>query len=541
MAEDVDESAIGPLRAKWQGFVARAAPHWVLLPGLLLGLVLRLWHLLPTFLYGDEAEYAAVASSLAHDPRALQYPPIEGFGPVPFVSQPPFLLYTFAAAIKLTGSEVAGPLLVSALLGTATIAVVYALGVLVRDRWLGGLAAVFLAVLPFHVAVSRSGQLDAGFTFLFSLSLLLFLLWLRRPTLGTALATGCAVAATALAKLPGILVLVPIIAVLATRAMRDRKTARLDRDLRRREAARARLRATGWHVLAAALPLAVLTLGYLLHLWLLHATADFAAKLGWQAHRVQGATSGNLQRGWDWYFTAPDVGLLAQWGVALAGLALFGWAMALRDLRDPARRWTMMTLLIWPVVVLLFLIASQRKEWFYALPLSPAGVLLATWPVHAGARKAWLLSRPTPGDPWWKTPGAVLAVVGFAALAAFAPLHFSLQQRVGGDDYGYGVREAAAWIEGQDPAAAQVGTTLGRFSLHLYNGHPTYHYYVNHTWMDQQVEEGALRYVVLDPYLDLTFEQDWMRGFVADHNGTLVQSFDNHHGRQVDVYQLASA
>lgn len=517
---------------------ARAAPHWPLLPGLVLGFLLRFWGLLPAFLYGDEAEYATVARSLADDPRALQYPPLEGFGPVPFVSQPPFLLYAFAAFTKLTGSEVAGPLVVSALLGTATIAIVYALGVLVRDRWLGGVAAGFLAVLPFHVAVSRSAQLDAGFTFLFSLSLLLFLMYLRRPTLGMALGTGGAVAATALAKLPGILVLVPMLVVLAVRALEDRRQARFDRDLRRRVAAQQQLRLTGLHVLAAALPVAVLSLGYLLHLWLLRATSDFAMKLGWQAGRVQGTTAGNIPRGWDWYFVDPQVGLLEQWGFALAMLALVGWLMAMRDLRDPRRRWVMLTLVVWPLVILAFLIASQRKEWFYALPLSPPGVLLATWPVHAAARKAWQFSRPVPGEPWWKTPGAVLAVVGLAAVAAFAPLNFALQQKIGGRDYGYGLREAAHWIEGEDPAAAQLGTTLGRFSLHFYNEQPTYHYYVNHTWLDGQVDAGRLRYVVIDPYLDLGFEQEWLRSFVAQHNGTLAESFDNGRGRFVEVYQL---
>ncbi|HUR25071.1 MAG TPA: glycosyltransferase family 39 protein [Candidatus Thermoplasmatota archaeon] len=532
MAGDVDLRAVA-LRLR-----ARAAPHWPLLPGLVLGFLLRFWGLLPAFLYGDEAEYATVARSLAHDPRALQYPPLEGFGIVPFVSQPPFLLYTYAAFTKLTGSEVAGPLVVSALLGTATIAIVYALGVLVRDRWLGGLAAGFLAVLPFHVAVSRSAQLDAGFTFLFSLSLLLFLMYVRRPSLGRALGTGGAVAATALAKLPGILVLFPMGVVLAVRALEMRRQARVDRDLRRRLAGQQALRQTGLHVLAAALPVALLTLGYLLHLWLLHATSDFATKIGWQAGRVHGSSSGNIPRGWDWYFTDPQVGLLEQWGLVLVGLALVGWLMALRDLRDPRRRWLMLTLVLWPAVILAFLVASSRKEWFYALPLSPPGVLLATWPVHAAARKAWQFSRPTPGEPWWQTPGAVLAVVGLAAMAAFAPLNFALQQKIGGRDYGYGLREAAAWIDGEDPAAAQLGTTLGRFSLHFYNDHPTYHYYVNHTWLDQQVAAGHLRYVVVDPYLDLEFEQQWLETFVQAHKGTLAKSFDNGRGRQVDVYKL---
>jgi hypothetical protein len=525
------------LRDRLRSFAAWASPHWPLLPGLLVGLALRFMGLFPAFLYGDEAEYATVARSLAEDPRAPQYPQLEGFGAAPFVSQPPLLLYTFAAFVKLTGSAVAGPLVASALFGTATIAVVYALGVLVRDRWLGGLAAGFLAILPFHVAVSRSAQLDAGFTFLFSLSLLLFVLWLRRPSLRLALGTGFAIAATALAKLPGILVVVPMAAVLGARAYQDWSEAKRSPDLRRRLAARQRRRQDGLHLLAASLPLAALAFVYLLQLWLLHATVDWLSKLGWQANRVQGLSTGNVPRGWDWYFTS-ELGLLVQWGLALAGLALVGWAMAWRDLRDPSRRWLMLTLILWPVVILLFLVASQRKEWFYALPLSPPGVLLATWPVHAAARKAWRLSRPLPGQPWWRTPGAVLAVVGLAAVAAFAPLHFSLQQGIGGKDYGYGLREAAEWIEGQDPGAAQVGTTLGRFSLHFYNGQPTYHYYVNHTWLDGQVEAGRLRYVVVDPYLNLTYEQEWMQGFVARHNGTLVQAFDNGRGRQVDVYRL---
>lgn len=510
--------------ASLERWLDRARPHWPLLPGLLVGATLRLWGLLPAFLYGDEAEYAEVARGLASDPRALAYPPLEGFAPTPFVSQPPALLYAFAAMVRVTGSAVAGPLVVSVLFGIATLVAVYAIGVLLRDRWLGGLAAGFLAVLPFHVAVSRSGQLDSGFTFLFTLSILLFLLWLRRPTLGRSLGVGGAVALTAMAKLPGILVLVPLLAVLAARAASD---LRLGKD---------QFRTTGLHLLVAGLPLAVLTLLYVGQLWLLHATADWMQKLGWQAGRVQGS-AGTVERGWEWYFTS-NVGLAVQWGWVLMALALVGLAVAVAGMRDPSRRWALLALVVWPLTVLGFLLASERKEWFYALPLSPPAVLLAALPVHAAARKAHAASRPRPGQEWWRTPGAVLCVVGLAAVAAFSPLQFTLQRRVGGADYGYGLREAAAWIDAQDPSAGQVGTTLGRFSLHFYNGHPTYHYYVNHTWLDGQAAAGKVRYVVRDPYLNLTYERLWLASFVAAHNGTLAQSFDNGHGRQVDVYRL---
>jgi len=523
-----------PAARAWFAQLGRLAPHWPLLPGLLVGAVLRFGGLLPAFVYGDEAEYAEAARTLSLHPFTLQYPAIEGFGPTPFVSQPPLLLYMFAAADRVTGSAVAGPLLVSALLGTLTIGLVYGIGAMARDRWLGGLAALFLAVLPFHVSVSRHGQLDAGFTFFFTLTVFLFLRWLRQPTLGLSLGVGTAAAATALAKLPGILVLAPLLLVVAARAVPD---LRVRGDLRADAAARERLRRTGLHLLAAGLPIALAVLAYLVHLWLLHSTLDLAQKLGWQASRVGGGVASS--RGWDWYFTS-DLGLVQQWGWALVGLALVGLGMVAAGLRDPRVRWVRLTLLLWPVTVLAFLIVAARKEWFYAMPLTPAAVLLAAWPVHAAAVQAWRRSKPAPGQVWWRTPGAVLAVAGLTAVGLFAPMQSTLAKRIGGSDYGYGLEQAADWIHAQDPQAAQVGTTLGRFSLHFYNGQPTYHYYVNHTWLDEQVQQGHVRYVVTDPYLAEPYDKAWIDGFVAAHNGTIVKAFDNGRGLRVEVFRLGA-
>ena len=94
--------------------MARLQPHWPLLVGLLVGAYFRFWGLVPTFLHGDEAEYAIVASYLSDDGRNLAHPRIEGFGPTPFVSQPPFVLYLFAFASHLTGDMANGAVLVSA-------------------------------------------------------------------------------------------------------------------------------------------------------------------------------------------------------------------------------------------------------------------------------------------------------------------------------------------------------------------------------------------------------------------------------------------
>jgi hypothetical protein len=201
-----------------------------------------------------------------------------------------------------------------------------------------------------------------------------------------------------------------------------------------------------------------------------------------------------------------------------------------------------LALLAWPLAILTFLLASSRKEWFYAMPLSPTLVLLAAWAVHAAAKWAWSASKPLPGQQWWQTPGAIIAVVGLTVVAGIAPLKLTLERKIGGQDtdYGAGLREAATWIHAQDPNAAQVGTTLGRFSLSFYNGQPTYHYFVNHTWLDGQADAGAVKYVVIDPYLNLTYERSWLDDFVGRHNGTLATHFDSH-GRMVEVFALQRA
>lgn len=508
-------------------------PHWPLLPGLLLGAFLRLRDL-PDYLYGDEAEYALVAQTLAQHPWRLLYPALEGFGPQPFVSQPPALLHLFGWA-GLVAGDVQGPLLVSALLGTATIATVYGIGLVLKDRWMGGAAAAILALLPYHIAVSRMAHLDAGFTFFATLTLLGFLLWLRDARPRWALLTGIAAASTAFSKLPGVLILIAVVVVLVGRSLAD---VRRRRHPIMGEAARARLRRDGKLTLLAAFPVCVATLLYIGQLWALHATKDLVTKLGWQAGRVSGNVPGAVERDWSWYFTA-DVGLWTQWGYGLAFLAAAGAFLVLVDaMRHPATRPGRFALLLWPIPLLAFLLLSARKEWFYAMPLAPIVVLWAAWTLHAAARAAWVASRPPADQPWWRTPGSLAAVAGLIAVVV-VPILPTVDERLGRDGYGAGLREAALFIDAEDPEAAQVGTMLGRFSLNFYNGHDTYHYYVNHTWLDRQVAQGRLRYAVLDPYLNVSYENEWLLGFVASHNGTRVATFDNGYGRSVDVYRLA--
>jgi hypothetical protein len=103
--------------------------------------------------------------------------------------------------------------------------------------------------------------------------------------------------------------------------------------------------------------------------------------------------------------------------------------------------------------------------------------------------------------------------------------------------FGYGTREAAQWIHEHDPEAAQYGTLLGRFALHWYNEQPSYHWYVDHTQIANAINEGELKYIVYDEYLQLRSDEEFMRQLINTHNGQLVAEFAAGWGR-VQVFEL---
>lgn len=516
--------------------------HWPLFVVLLVAGILRFWSLWPAPLYGDDAEYVTVAYYLMQDPIRLQYPDLEGLGPQPFVSQPPLLLYLFAAMGSFVGDAATGALLVSAILGTATCGLLYALGVVCHGRASGAAAGMILALIPIHVDLSRRAFLDAGLVFFMTLTMLLFLLWLQRRSLGFAFGTGVAASCAVFAKLPGFLVLVPLAAGLALEArlvlmgIRDPVT----RPSLRQEA----IRLQG-HMLAALAPLALLTILYGALLIHLQATKNLFEKLGWQFGRVApGGTSssaGVAGRPWDWYLTDAQYGIPSQLGffLTLACLAGFVVLFHVRLLRvEHAARFA---LLVWPSVVVLFFTLAQRKEWFYILPAAPPLALLCGLAIG-------ILASRVEGIPWpdhWNLHRARSALgVGAAFVLLALPLAppgaasihaLSPEYRA----YGSGYEEAAHWIHEQDPEAAQLGSVLGRFSLHHYNGHRTYHYYVNHTYLESQIRSGGLRFVVIDDYLPLDAERRWAAELVQRHEARNVWTYEaGDHRTHLWVYDL---
>src|SRR3989344_1760646 len=134
---------------------------WVLAAILVLGLVLRLWALdkFPSGFSADEASYGYNAYSLLKTGRdewgepwyQLIYTNLRSFGDARFP------LYSFLAipSIKLLGLNEFAVRLPNAILGTLAIAAVYLLAKKLINWQTGQLAALLLAISPWHVSLSR--------------------------------------------------------------------------------------------------------------------------------------------------------------------------------------------------------------------------------------------------------------------------------------------------------------------------------------------------------------------------------------------------
>jgi 4-amino-4-deoxy-L-arabinose transferase-like glycosyltransferase len=510
--------------APGMGWRAWALHHAWVLPIVMVAAWLRFAGTSSHFLYGDEAEYAIVARYLSRDPLYLAYPAIEGLGATPFVSQPPLLLYLEALSIRILGPTDFAALLPSLVLGTATVVALYALGHRLGGRFLGLSAAAVLAVLPFDIQITRKAMLDAGYTFFLVLAAYFLVAWVQERRRRYAVGTGVAVACAALSKLPGMLagpaVLLVFLYVLAVAlARRDAKQAK-------ELAIQAGL---------GAAPIAVAAALYVALLWYLSALQNLWVKLLWQLGRVDVAHAqvqevGAVARPPSFYFTDPQFSFGALFGGTLLLLALLGALVAVgRFARRPVGEAAHLAPLVLGAVLLGFFLYSQRKEGFYLLPFAPLVALYVGY-LADGARRALAAGgRRVPSFAPHAALAATAVAVLLVALPAYAAAQTSLNKYAAGNDqekyFGSGTREAAAWVHARDPNAAMYGTVLGRFSLYWYTEQTTYHWYVDHTYLDQQIQSGKLKYVVYDEYLGQSFDTAYMQEIIQRYHGEVVANF----------------
>jgi dolichyl-phosphate-mannose-protein mannosyltransferase len=143
---------------------ARSVP--IILAGALVGGAgLRFWHINSAGFNSDEAVYAGQAAALAGDPQLSKFFPI-------FRAHPMLFQFLLSIMYRVNVSDVGARTLI-VLIGLVTIFLVYKVGALLYGPMVGAIAALLMAVMPYHVVVTRQVLLDGPLTLCTTLTLYL--------------------------------------------------------------------------------------------------------------------------------------------------------------------------------------------------------------------------------------------------------------------------------------------------------------------------------------------------------------------------------
>ena len=324
--------------------------------------------------------------------------------------------------------------LVTALFGTATLAILYMSGRLAYGRVAGILAAGVLAVDLLHVRDSHWVTTDVPLTFLITLATFLALRYWRDGRLVDAGAAGLVAGLATSMKYPGGLAFLGLLAAHAAR----RPTSPAWRRLAGRDTLAAAGLAIGGFVLGtpfALLTPAAFTRGVLDEVREVH-TVQFGNEADAPGYLFHLAYSLPEAMGWPLYL------------LAVVGL---GWAFVRRGAREAI-------LLAFALPYLLVIVSWSSRFERYAIPLLPCLSLLAAVALVRGV--AWTSERmrfaPGPG------PGIALAGAAVILLAPGLARVISYHRLLAQPD----TRELGSdWIERQVPPGARIA--LEPYSLML--------------------------------------------------------------------------
>ncbi|AWT46424.1 MULTISPECIES: ArnT family glycosyltransferase [Streptomyces] len=381
---------------------------------LLLAAGLRLWRLTATGFNSDEAVYTGTAASLAGDEQLGALFPVFRAHPVLFQS-------LLSLALRIHGGDGTARA-VPALLGVATVAVTYALGRRLYGRAAGLVAALLLAVMPYHVVVSRQVLLDGPMTLCATGTLYCVVRYAESPAPRWLMAAGGTLGLTVLAKETSLVLLGSLYAFFAlTPAVRTRGRA----------------------LLPALAALAVVAL----------------------AHPLSQAVSGHAQAGgsyllWQMFRRAnhPYDFYVREVPWSMGPLAVLAAGAGLVWLRRE-NTWRERLLVCWVAVPALFFTVWPVKGFQYLLPAAPVCAVLA-------ARTLTGLPRTLRAPAQASRAGAVrraVAVVAVAVVAvslavpAWARIPPQTSTRFLAGTGGLpGGREAGLWVRAHAPDGARL-------------------------------------------------------------------------------------
>jgi len=128
------------------------------------GAILRMWQINGLGFNSDEAVYAGQGAAIAADPTLKEIFPI-------FRAHPLLFQFVLALGFRFSGVSDLFGRMTSVVFGLATIYLIYQLGALLYGRQAGLLAALFVALMPYHVVVTRQVLLDGPMVLFATLAL----------------------------------------------------------------------------------------------------------------------------------------------------------------------------------------------------------------------------------------------------------------------------------------------------------------------------------------------------------------------------------
>lgn len=528
--------SLADVRARVETRVRENARTWIALTAILLAAaVLRLWAIGSVGFNNDEAVYAGQGASLAADQT------YSGLFAI-FRAHPLLVQFLYSISFRFLGVNDVAPRVISVAFGLGGVALVYATGSMLYGRRVGLIAAAILALMPYHVIVTRQALLDGPETTLFLLSMYLLSRFARggdsRWFYGAAFATGL----TVLAKETAVLIVPVAIAFML-----------LAPEIR-----------IGFRRLILAFGLFVMAFApYPLAIMIGKGTGAAQSFLLWQVLRQP-------NHAWTFYGDVVPGAV----GPIVFVIALAGLAYAVRR-----GRWEDRLLICWIAVPVAFFELWPVKGYQYLLPIAPAVAILVGLAFdRALSRAAAAAKEPeqvaesaaaqpdgepetsrersyhmfTPGLPpflsslrppplFTKYAAAVLLVVTIASIGAAsveAVSTTSMSGSLAGTGGMPGGREAGLWIRENVPEGGvflTTGPTMANIveyygqrrayglsvSPNPLRRNPAYDPIVN---PDRALQLNQIQYIATDvwsaqrsPYFD-----GKVRSYVSRYHGTLV-------------------
>ncbi len=446
---------------------------WLLVfAAVMVGAFLRLWQINALGYNSDEAVYAGQGAAITRDPILQEIFPV-------FRAHPLLFQFIIALAFSFGTNDLVGRL-VAVSVGLLTIVFVYRLGNLLYGPICGIIAAFFIALMPYHVVVTRQVLLDGPMVLCATLALFTMARYAATRRATWLYAAGASMGLSFLAKETSIVMLGSIYAFLA-----------LSPEFR------TRLQDLVISIICMALVISPFPLA--LRLAGGGGTGSAGNYIVWQLFRRPNHT-------WDFYPTNVPLAM----GPLLILVALVGlWIFRKRY------SWRERLLLAWIIIPVTFFQLWPVKGFQYLLPTAIPMAILA-------ARTLALSVNPANLPPYLRkvvTPSMIGLMALVVSLSIFA-VSWQRVQTVMSDTFLAGSggipggREAGEWIRDNVPEGAifmTIGPSMGNivqfygnrlaFGLSIspnpLHRNPSYKPINN---PDMQLRSGNLQYIIWDSF-----------------------------------------